>query len=200
MNNKLAEILKKAKEIDNRAKQYDSSDKSHLRSKAESMFQENTAILENEQKISKPTNSGVVNKKIDVNSSEYKKRVIESKLPAAIQKAMLENPIPQADPVGTFSLDDDLIKEINPDYGKKSAYTEKDEFDFISETREVLEKKVTSNKLNFDEFSIRKMIAEEIAKALPSIVENYFDKKMIQENVKLLKSIITKKRVTNNNL
>jgi hypothetical protein len=40
------------------------------------------------------------------------------------------------------------------------------------------------------------MIAEEISKALPSIVEKYFDKKMIQENVKILKTLNSKvKRV-----
>jgi hypothetical protein len=198
MNNKLAEILKKAKEIDNRAKQYDSStDKSSIRSKAESMFLGNDNIVESEQKISKPI---TVNKNVDVNSSEYKKRVIESKLPPAIQKAMLENPIPQADPIGSFSLDEELIKEINPNYNKKSAYTERDEYDFISERKQVVKESTTPTENVFQESVIRKMIAEEIAKALPSIVENYFDKKMIQENVKLLKSIITKKKVTNNNI
>lgn len=198
MNNKLAEILKKAKEIDNRAKQYDSStDKSSIRSKAESMFLGNDNIVESEQKISKPV---TVNKNVDVNSSEYKKRVIESKLPPAIQKAMLENPIPQADPIGSFSLDEELIKEINPNYNKKSAYTERDEYDFISERKQVVKESTTPTENVFQESVIRKMIAEEIAKALPSIVENYFDKKMIQENVKLLKSIITKKKVANNNI
>jgi hypothetical protein len=38
------------------------------------------------------------------------------------------------------------------------------------------------------------MIAEEIAKALPSIIEKYFDKKMIQENINLLKKIKGVKR------
>ena len=41
---------------------------------------------------------------------------------------------------------------------------------------------------------MRKMIAEEIAKVLPSIVEKYFDKKLIQENVKILKSLKVKAR------
>jgi hypothetical protein len=40
------------------------------------------------------------------------------------------------------------------------------------------------------------MIAEEIAKALPSIVEKYFDKKMIQENVKMLKVLTNKTKRT----
>ncbi len=42
--------------------------------------------------------------------------------------------------------------------------------------------------------NIRGMIAEEIAKALPSIIEKYFDKKMIQENINLLKKIKGVKR------
>ena len=47
---------------------------------------------------------------------------------------------------------------------------------------------------NIDNNVIRKMIAEEIAKVLPSIVEKYFDKKLIQENVKILKSLKVKAR------
>ena len=43
-----------------------------------------------------------------------------------------------------------------------------------------------------------KMIAEEIAKALPSIVEKYFDKKMIQENINVLKSLKIKRKTNNN--
>jgi hypothetical protein len=42
------------------------------------------------------------------------------------------------------------------------------------------------------------MIAEEIAKALPSIVEKYFDKKMIKENIEVLKALKVKKRPNNN--
>ena len=38
------------------------------------------------------------------------------------------------------------------------------------------------------------MIAEEIAKVLPSIVEKYFDKKMIQENVNIWKSLRVKSK------
>ena len=45
-----------------------------------------------------------------------------------------------------------------------------------------------------DNNQIRKMIAEEIAKALPSIVEKYFDKKMIKENVNIWKSLRVKSK------
>lgn len=186
MNPKLLEILKKAKSVDERAKKYDSMDKSTLQANVES--RPSTPI--NEVNYSQQT---VKKQKIEVGSDVYKQRVKESKLPPEIQKAMLDNPIPQPDMPGTFSLDEDLIKEINPNYGS-SSYSEDDEFDFLTEKRHIVKESVTPTQKGFDEGSVRKMIAEEIAKALPSIVEKYFDKKMIQENVKLLKSIVTKKR------
>lgn len=185
MNPKLLEILKKAKAVDERTKQYDSMDKTTLQANVESRV--NTPISENFSQQVKPK------QKIEVGGETYKQRVKESKLPLEIQKAMLDNPIPQPDMPGTFSLDEEMIKEVNPNYGS-SSYSEDDEFDFITEKRHVIKESIKTKEKDFEESTIRKMIAEEIAKALPSIVEKYFDKKMIQENVKLLKSIVTKKR------
>ena len=114
--------------------------------------------------------------KIDVNSEAYRKRVEESNLPPEIRKAMLDNPIQQADSPGTFSMSEEMIKEVNPNYGETI-------------TEVPIPSTTTKNSATVNNSEIRKMIAEEIAKALPSIVEKYFDKKMIQENIRTLKSL-----------
>jgi len=195
MDPKLLEILKKAKAIDNRAKQFDKTDTSVLQSNVEArrptpsitenmggMTQQQMAMAQQTQPV-KPTPT------IDVNSETYKQRVKESKLPPEIQKLMLENPIPQPDTPGTFSMDEEMIKQINPDYGRQMV-NEVSVSNHEIPTNQT-QAKTTQKSVNTQ--VIRKMIAEEIAKALPSIVEQYFDKKMIQENVKVL-SALTKRR------
>jgi hypothetical protein len=195
MDPKLLEILKKAKAVDNRAKQFDKTDTSVLQSNVEvrrptpsitenmgGMTQQQMAMAQQTQPV-KPTPT------IDVNSETYKQRVKESKLPPEIQKLMLENPIPQPDTPGTFSMDEEMIKQINPDYGRQMV-NEVSVSNHEIPTNQT-QAKTTQKSVNTQ--VIRKMIAEEIAKALPSIVEQYFDKKMIQENVKVL-SALTKRR------
>ena len=195
MDPKLLEILKKAKAVDNRAKQFDKTDTSVLQSNVEArrptpsitenmggMTQQQMAMAQQNQPV-KPTPT------IDVNSETYKQRVKESKLPPEIQKLMLENPIPQPDAPGTFPMDEEMIKQINPDYGRQMV-NEVSVSNHEIPTNQT-QAKTTQKSVNTQ--VIRKMIAEEIAKALPSIVEQYFDKKMIQENVKVL-SALTKRR------
>ena len=82
-----------------------------------------------------------------------------------------------------------MIKQVNPNYGKK----------VINETSKNFNEEFTQTQKNYsiDENLMRKMIAEEITKALPSIVENYFDKKIIKENIEVLK-VIKVRRKTNN--
>jgi hypothetical protein len=192
MDPRLKAILQKAKAIDERARQFDKTDMAILESN----------VTSRQASLSEEINEPVRNSapKVAVGSDMYKQRVKESKLPPEIQRAMLENPIPQPDAVGTFSLDDEDIKEINPKYGsiKEEYYSDEDEFDYMEQKRHIVEQKkpVAKNSSTLNENVIRQMIAEEISKALPNIVEKYFDKKMIQENVKILKTLNSKvKRV-----
>lgn len=194
MDARLKVILQKAKAIDERAKKYDNVDASVLESNVSNRQPSLSESVEPAKKMIKS---------VDVGSDVYKQRVKESKLPPEIQRAMLENPIPQPDAPGTFSLADDDIKEINPNYGSKqtvneSYYSEDDEIDFFENrpkvTRRISEDVKPNTQTSINESGIRKMIAEEIAKALPNIVEKYFDKKMIQENVKMLKTLNSKTR------
>lgn len=133
--------------------------------------------------------------RMNVESPAYKTSVENSKLPEAIRMAMLENPIPQ--PNGVTDVDEDFIKKINPNYGQQPKmitetqnqpiYDEMDEDDFYEHPIQpkVKPREVPRTQPNTSESvgNIRKMIAEEIAKALPSVIEEYFDKRLIKENV-----------------
>jgi hypothetical protein len=190
MNPKLLEVLKKAKEVDQRAKKFDSTDNATLQANVNSrkttptmsesmgggmdMISQQQMMMEQPTQVSRPT------PKVDVNSQTYKQRVKESNLPPEIMQAMLDNPIQQPDSPGTFSMNEETIKQVNPNYGKQ----------VVSESTIT---PPSPNNQPIDETSMRKMIAEEIAKALPSIVEKYFDKKMIQEKVKALNALRKRK-------
>lgn len=184
MDPKLKAILQKAKAIDQAARKYDTVDHTVL-----------------EQRVNSKTNSGGLMDQvaggstpsyqpINVYSESYKEKVSNSKLPPEIQKLMMENPIPQASMVDQLSEED--IRDINPE-----AYSENDEWDIQTRSKDVVTKKkrvveemVTPKTEGISTSQIRKMIAEEIAKALPGIIENYFDKKVIQENMRIMKHVI----------
>jgi len=146
----------------------------------------------------------------------YEDRVKNSGLPPAVAEAMLKTPIPQGSMSGVGDVTEDDIRELNPNYGKVQTedyevYSDDDEYDFMTEQRHqpkprrrvVREQQVPSKQIGgngISEKQIKRMIAEEIAKVLPKVVENYFDKKVIKENMKLMKYVIksqqaTKKRV-----
>tara|TARA_R110002020_G_scaffold138469_7_gene308601 strand:- start:56542 stop:57126 length:585 start_codon:yes stop_codon:yes gene_type:complete len=192
MDPKLKAILQKAKEIDIKARKYDSVDTSVLENSVNGRLNNNGGTLHDQMGttqsavMSETTNTAKPN--INPKSENYNQRVKESKLPPEIMKAMLDNPIPQPDMPGTFSMDEESIREINPNYGKPP----------INETIQNVEMVKGPTQKGFDTHVLRKMIAEEIAKALPSIVERYFDKKMIKENIEVLKSLKIKRKTTNN--
>jgi hypothetical protein len=144
--------------------------------------------------------------RMDVNSSAYSDSVQNSNLPPAIAKAMLETPIPMGDVMGGTSVSEEFIKEINPNMGRKQvpelppiqeqqydSYDEDDERDFYShpiqeqpKVREIPRTQPTTRRVEHTEVGeseIRTMIAQEIAKALPKIIEQYFDKRVLKENV-----------------
>ena len=193
MNQKLLEVLKKAKQVDQRAKQFDSTDTATLQANVNSRTPQTLTpgLTESVPSMNIPVDRPTPSKpKVDVNSEAYRQRVKESKLPPEVIQAMLDNPIQQPDSPGTFSMNEEMIKEVNPSYGTQD----------INQVPTSFNEEVRPKQSNYsvDESLMRKMIAEEIAKALPSIVENYFDKKMIQENIEVLKAIKVRKKTTNN--
>ena len=187
MNPRLLEVLKKAKAVDQRAEQIGTNVSTKTTPSLSDSMSQKTNNMMSEQPT--PTMELPTNRpqpKVNVNSSVYKDRVKESGLPPEIMKAMLDNPIQQPDSPGTFSMNEEAIREINPNYGKQTI------------TEAPIPSTSNRTSVTTDNSTIRKMIAEEIAKALPSIVEKYFDKKMIQENINVLKSLKIKRKTNNN--
>lgn len=137
--------------------------------------------------------------RMNVNSPAYANSVKNSKLPEAIRNAMLENPIPQ--PTGLTDVPEEFIKELNPNRGMinertqipdlPEVYSESDEREYYNHPiqPQVKPREIPRTQphvvetTDLGEGEIRKMIAQEIAKALPKIIEAYFDKRVIKENV-----------------
>lgn len=183
MNPQLLEILKKAKAIDKAAEKYDSSatKKSTTMGLMDAMGGPSTM----EEGYSAP-----INIKKEVGTENYNHAVKNSKLPPAIQKAMLENPIPQ--PSGTgFDVDEEAIRALREEEEHIPSYSEDDEVDmykkpvrrFETQKKRPITENVSSEALNIDEKYLRKLIASELTKALPKIIENYFDSRLVKENV-----------------
>lgn len=176
MSPQMIEILKRAKKIDKAAEKFDTgiSKKSNTSGLMDTM-----GVNSMGEGYSRP----VIN---DVGTEDYNSRVKSSKLPPAIQKAMLENPIPQSDFVG---VDENAIKELRG-IDKELSYNETDEIDMYekpvrrSETkRKSINEEFSTEPFNIDESYLRKLIASEISKALPKIIENYFESRLVKENV-----------------
>jgi len=180
MSPQMIEILKKAKAIDKAAKKFDSGAPKKSAS---------SGLMDQMGGYDSPTmNESVSSVKKDVGTESYNQRVTNSKLPPAIQKAMLENPIPQAEFV---SVDQDAIRQLREVDEPINSYSEDDEIDMYEKPirRQETQKKrpirenVISEPVNVDETYLRKLIASEISKALPKIIENYFDTRLVKENV-----------------
>jgi hypothetical protein len=130
---------------------------------------------------------------VNVYSEEYQERVANSGLPPEVQKAMSENPIPQPSSVSSISEED--IRDLNP-----GAYSEEDEYETMTEERRPVRRETSVPHTNTNSTDIRRIVAEEVAKVLPKVLENYFDKKIIKENTRLMKVLLkssqgSKKRV-----
>jgi hypothetical protein len=182
MNPQLLEILKKAKAIDKAAEKYDSSaTKKSTTTGLMDMVGTSSGMME--ESYSTP-----VNIKKEVGTDNYNQAVKNSKLPPAIQKAMLENPIPQPSDTG-FDVDEDTIRALRE--GEGPSYQEDDEIDMYkkpvrraeTQRKRPINENVSQEVVNIDEKYLRKLIASELTKALPKIIENYFDSRLVKENV-----------------
>lgn len=128
--------------------------------------------------------------RMNVDSPMYSDSVENSNLPPAIKAAMMTNPIPQ--PSGVTSVTPEFLAEINPLMKQiveetKPSYDEIDEGDHyshpVTQTRVEQPRQQITETTKISSSGVRKMIAEEIAKALPSIIEQYFDKRVLKENI-----------------
>lgn len=194
MNPQLLEILKKAKAIDKAAEKYDSS--AIKKSKSAGLYEQmdGTSLISAEEAGMAHSGGNImVNTspvKKDVGSDGYKKAVTSSKLPPAIQKAMLENPIPQPE-FSNVDVDENAIRELRGIDENVSTYDEDDETDMYkkpvrrveTQKKRPINENVSREAINIDEKYLRKLIASELTKALPKIIENYFDSRLVKENV-----------------
>ena len=181
MNPQMIEILKKAKAIDKAARKFDTGAPKKPQSGGllDQMggYGDTTMMSESTPSIKK-----------DIGSENYRQAVTNSKLPPAIQKAMLENPIPQAEFV---SVDQEAIRQLREMDEPIGTYNEEDEIDmyekpvrrYETQQKRPIKENVESKSVDINESYLRKLIASEISKALPKIVEDYFDKRLVKENV-----------------
>jgi hypothetical protein len=196
MDPRLMEILKKAKQIDKAAEKFDGSapKKSNSRGLMDQISGDQLITAEEmAHSGGRMMESSVTNIKKDIGNPSYNSAVKNSKLPAAIQKAMLENPIPQGDINYGTGVDEEAIRQIrgsdkiSEDRG--SYYNEEDEVDMYdkpvrrTETKKKVIREQVNQPVDIDESYIRKLIASEIGKALPKIIEHYFDSRLVKENV-----------------
>jgi len=97
----------------------------------------------------------------------------KSKMPDVIKKAMLENPIDiPENPYHTFELDDvsDLVHTNNQQ-------------EYIKE--EKVKNKTDNTSLNINETVIRKIVKEEMKDVVRSVIEEYFDKSLVTEDIQI---------------
>ena len=199
MSQQMMEILKKAKQIDKAAQKYDNG--APKKSQSSGLLNEidGTKLISAEEAGMGHSGGNMMNStpsfaiKKDIQSEGYKHSVTNSKLPAAIQKAMLENPIPQAS--SGFDMDEETIREIRGSVQEDNTpyYSEEDEIDMYDKPvrrQETPKKRVireeVSESVNVDEKYLRKLIASELMKALPKVIEHYFDKRLVKENVQFV--------------
>lgn len=136
------------------------------------------------------TPSNVVDR-LSPDSMAYESGVNSSNMPEAIKKAMLDNPIPQPDGLGMSDIPQEFIDKINPkgimNESVQPNYNDVDEKKFQHPiSPDVRPREIPRTQPSVHDYNkgdIRKMIAEEIAKALPGVIEDYFDKRVIKENV-----------------
>lgn len=202
MNEKMMEILKKAKAVekytDNKfGKKGAPSKPSNGGGLYEQM--DGTQLITTEQAVSSgglmdqiETSMGggsTMVDRMDASSPVYESSVKKSKLPDAVKKAMMENPIPQPGLVDDFSPE--MVNEIRghkmtQEMIEPEVYSEDDEKDFYKHPippKQTQQRKQVVNENVASVGDIRKMIAEEIYKALPIVIEDYFDKRVLKENI-----------------
>lgn len=175
---KLAALLKNSRAIMNKVEENSFSrgniDPSMLVSEGEMVetpVQSNNMV--NTQSLSRPnTNSG----------SKFK-NLNNTKLPKQIVEAMVNNPIeiPET-PFHTFDITENLVKEVNSNGFYQEEYEEKPIPKRLTESPKKVVQKQNVNQSNGN---IRDIIREEISKLLPGIIAEYFDNRVVTEQIQV---------------
>jgi len=182
MSNRLAEILSKSKAVMQKAEENHGSTSKN--SGGGNMFSSQEKEIPNLTENYINNNRRTSTNSVAPQNGRYR-NLEKSKMPDFIKQAMIENPIdiPET-PYHTFELEDvaDLLNESVP-------------------TQQLMRQ---STPKNVDVNNIRQIVREEIEDVVRSVVEEYLDKSLVTEDIKIkigntifggtLKPIPTKKR------
>lgn len=177
--NKLAALLKNSRAIMNKVEE-NNFERGHI--DPNMLVSEGDLVdrpIQN-NKMSNVQNVGRVN-----NTTNYK-NLSNSKMPKQIIEAMVNNPIdiPET-PFHSFDVTEDLINEVN---STNTSYTEDyDEYEEkpIPTRTPQPRKQVVKERINESSSDIREIVREEISKLLPKIVAEYFDQRVISEQIQV---------------
>jgi uncharacterized protein YaaW (UPF0174 family) len=160
-------------------------------------------LVNDKVNLNKKIDENVIKKTLSNNSfdnivDDYESSVMNSRLPENIKKAMLEKPINTMDinmVTDKVYIDENAKRMINPDLDEKDdSYEEKDyllEEEYNKKLKQLYKQKNNTaineneNSVHIDESYLKKLIDNRISKLLPEIIDNYFDKRIIGEDVQI---------------
>lgn len=174
--NKLAALLKNSRAIMNKVEE-NNYERGHI---DPNMLVTEGDLVDTPSITNQRSNTNVVNKPIT--SNQKFKNIGNSKMPKQILEAMVNDPIeiPET-PFHTFDVSEELIREVN---------STNDGYDYEEKPYSVPKKpvlKTTTQKQPLRESSgdIRQMIREEISNLLPEIISEYFEQRVIEEQIQV---------------
>jgi hypothetical protein len=163
MSNRLAEILSKSKAVMQKTEENHGS--TNMNSGGGNMFSNQEKEIPNLTENYINNNRKTSTNSVAPQNGRYR-NLEKSKMPDFIKQAMIENPIdiPET-PYHTFELDDvaDLVNESVPTQQPMTQTTPK----------------------NVDVNNIRQIVREEIEDVVRSVVEEYLDKSLVTEDIKI---------------
>jgi len=163
MSNRLAEILSKSKAVMQKAEENHGS--TNMNSGGGNMFSSQEKEIPNLTENYINNNRRTSTNSVAPQNGRYR-NLEKSKMPDFIKQAMIENPIdiPET-PYHTFELDDvaELVNESVPTQQPMTQTTPK----------------------NVDVNNIRQIVREEIEDVVRSVVEEYLDKSLVTEDIKI---------------
>jgi hypothetical protein len=163
MSNRLAEILSKSKAVMQKAEENHGS--TNMNSGGGNMFSNQEKEMPNLTENYINNNRKTSTNSVAPQNGRYR-NLEKSKMPDFIKQAMIENPIdiPET-PYHTFELDDvaELVNESVPTQQPMTQTTPK----------------------NVDVNNIRQIVREEIEDVVRSVVEEYLDKSLVTEDIKI---------------
>jgi hypothetical protein len=173
---KLAALLKNSKAIMNKVE-----DNSFERGNIDpSMLVTEGDLVETPVQTNRMSNTQSVNR---TNTTKFK-NINNTKLPKQVVEAMVNNPIeiPET-PFHTFDISDNLINEVNS--VGNGGYDEYEEKPIPNKLSQPPKKQIVKERINESSSDIREMVKEEISRLLPKIIAEYFDQRVISEQIQV---------------